>query len=90
MRPGRERRWSFDDAIEALDNKLRALGARHGIASEPIAILPGTGVTGAGCPGDIRAPEGEAWGTAARSGVVEGAPSVSPSDSHLPGPGRIW
>lgn len=37
---GRERRWSFDEAIVALDRKLRALGARHGIASEPIALPP--------------------------------------------------
>jgi hypothetical protein len=35
---GRERRWSFDEAIHALDQKLRALGARHGIPSEPIAL----------------------------------------------------
>lgn len=38
VRPGRQRRWSFDEAIEALDKKLRALGARHGIAAEPIAL----------------------------------------------------
>lgn len=38
---GRERRWSFDDAIHALDAKLRAMGARHGIAGvEPIALAP--------------------------------------------------
>lgn len=36
--PGRERRWSFDEAIVALDAKLRALGARHGIDAEPIAL----------------------------------------------------
>lgn len=36
--PGRERRWSFDEAIVALDAKLRALGARHGIHAEPIAL----------------------------------------------------
>ncbi len=35
---GRERRWSFDEAIQALDKKLRALGARHGIAAEPIPL----------------------------------------------------
>jgi hypothetical protein len=38
--PGRERRWTFDEAIAALDKRLRALGARTGIAAEPIAILP--------------------------------------------------
>jgi hypothetical protein len=37
---GRERRWSFDEAIVALDAKLRALGARHGIHAEPIALPP--------------------------------------------------
>jgi hypothetical protein len=37
---GRERRWSFDEAIDALDRKLRALGARNGIASEPMGIAP--------------------------------------------------
>ncbi len=35
---GRERRWSFDEAIVALDKKLRTLGARHGIPAEPIAL----------------------------------------------------
>jgi hypothetical protein len=29
--PGREARWSFDDAVRLLDRKLRALGLRHGI-----------------------------------------------------------
>jgi hypothetical protein len=38
--PGRERRWSFDEAIEALDAKLRALGARHGLHAEPILPPP--------------------------------------------------
>jgi hypothetical protein len=38
VRPGRQRRWSFDEAIVALDKKLRALGARHGIAAEPITL----------------------------------------------------
>ncbi len=28
---GRQRRWTFDEAIEALDRKLRALGLRYGI-----------------------------------------------------------
>jgi hypothetical protein len=28
---GRQRRWTFEEAIEALDKKLRALGLRHGI-----------------------------------------------------------
>lgn len=37
---GRERRWSFEEAIAALDKKLRALGARHGIDSEPILLPP--------------------------------------------------
>lgn len=31
--PGQQRRWSFEEAIEALDRKLRALGARRGLAS---------------------------------------------------------
>ncbi|HYI63602.1 MAG TPA: hypothetical protein VEW71_01815 [Allosphingosinicella sp.] len=30
-------RWSFDDAILALDKKLRPFGARRGIQAEPIA-----------------------------------------------------
>lgn len=39
--PGRERRWSFDEAIALLDRKLRALGARHGVAPpEDIQSLP--------------------------------------------------
>lgn len=38
--PGRERRWTFDEAIAELDRSLRALGARHGIESEPIALPP--------------------------------------------------
>ena len=29
---GRERRWTFDEAIALLDKKLRALGARHDVA----------------------------------------------------------
>lgn len=33
--PGREARWSFDDAIALLDKKLRALGARRGLALPP-------------------------------------------------------
>jgi len=37
---GHERRWTFDEAIDALDRKLRALGARSGVAAEPI-LLPG-------------------------------------------------
>jgi hypothetical protein len=32
--PGR--RWSFEEAIGALDKRLRALGLRHGVTSEPI------------------------------------------------------
>jgi hypothetical protein len=41
VRPGRERRWSFDESIEALDRKLRALGARHGLEEvEPIPLPP--------------------------------------------------
>jgi hypothetical protein len=36
---GRERRWSFDEAIHALDAKLRAMGVRYGITGvEPIAL----------------------------------------------------
>ena len=38
--PGRERRWSFDEAIVELDRRLRALGVRHGIEAEPIALPP--------------------------------------------------
>lgn len=39
---GRERRWTFDEAIAELDRSLRALGARHGIDAEPIALPPPT------------------------------------------------
>jgi len=28
---GRQRRWTFEEAIAALDKRLRALGLRHGI-----------------------------------------------------------
>jgi hypothetical protein len=35
---GRDARWSFDDAMALLDRKLRALGARRGIAPPPIAL----------------------------------------------------
>jgi hypothetical protein len=31
VRHGRQKRWTFEEAIEALDRKLRALGVRHGI-----------------------------------------------------------
>lgn len=31
---GRQARWSFDDAIEALDKKLRALGLRQGVGGD--------------------------------------------------------
>ena len=34
VRPGRQRRWSFDEAIDALDKRLRALGLRRGIIAE--------------------------------------------------------
>ena len=37
---GRLKRWSFDEAIVALDQYLRALGARHGIRAEPIMLPP--------------------------------------------------
>jgi hypothetical protein len=37
---GRERRMSFDEAMVALDKRLRALGLRHGIEAEPIALPP--------------------------------------------------
>ena len=37
---GRARRWSFDDAIRALDRALCAMGARHGIDAEPIPLPP--------------------------------------------------
>jgi len=36
VRHGRQRSWTFEEAIAALDKKLRALGLRHGIpASDP-------------------------------------------------------
>jgi hypothetical protein len=40
--PGRERRWSFDDAIALLDRKLRALGVRYDIVppDDPRHLLP--------------------------------------------------
>lgn len=41
------KRWSFEEAIVALDQRLRALGLRHGIESEPIQ-LPPPGQTGDG------------------------------------------
>lgn len=31
VRHGRQERWTFDDAIKALDRRLRSLGLRHGI-----------------------------------------------------------
>jgi hypothetical protein len=37
---GRERRWSFEESILLLDRKLRALGVRHGLDSEPVALPP--------------------------------------------------
>jgi len=37
---GRLKRWSFEEAIVALDKYLRALGARHGIQAEPIVLPP--------------------------------------------------
>jgi hypothetical protein len=42
---GRERRWTFDEAIALLDKKLRALGARHGVApqEEPPRLPPPEG-----------------------------------------------
>ena len=42
---GRERRWSFDEAIGALDRKLHALGIRRGL------IPPGGGGDDPGRPG---------------------------------------
>ena len=41
--PGRERRWTFDEAIVELDRILRAMGARHGVDAEPILLLPPPG-----------------------------------------------
>lgn len=35
VRPGRERRWTFDEAIEWLDGKLQALGHRRGLLPPP-------------------------------------------------------
>lgn len=40
IRRGAERRWTFDEAIAELDRSLRALGARHNIQAEPIALPP--------------------------------------------------
>lgn len=37
---GRQRRWTFEEAIEALDRKLRALGLRHGIPDDGQSELP--------------------------------------------------
>ena len=37
---GRARRWSFDDAIQALDRAMRGMGIRHGIEAEPILLPP--------------------------------------------------
>ena len=37
---GHLRRWSFDEAILALDKYLRALGARHSIHADPIMLPP--------------------------------------------------
>ena len=36
--PGNERRWTFDEAIALLDRQLRAFGARHGVAADPIRL----------------------------------------------------
>lgn len=40
--PGRERRWSFDEAIALLDRKLRALGVRYDLVppEDPRHLLP--------------------------------------------------
>jgi len=37
VRPGHQRRWTFDEAIEALDKKLQALGVRRGLLPPPSA-----------------------------------------------------
>ena len=34
VRHGRQRRWTFEEAMVALDKKLRSLGLRHGIAGD--------------------------------------------------------
>lgn len=34
-RPGRQRRWSFDEAFAELDKRLRAMGARRGLPPPP-------------------------------------------------------
>lgn len=52
-RHGHMKRWSFDEAILALDKHLRALGARHGIHAEPILLPPPPG------EGPLPSPEGE-------------------------------
>ena len=31
---GRQRRWTFEEAMVALDKKLRSLGLRHGIPGD--------------------------------------------------------
>ena len=51
---------------------------------ERCRILPGTGARSAACPGDRRAPQGEAWGTATRSGEVEGGPCQVPNPLRQP------
>ena len=43
VRYGRMKRWDFHEAIAALDRHLRALGARHGVAAEPIMLPPPSG-----------------------------------------------
>jgi hypothetical protein len=37
---GKQRAWTFEEAIDALDRKLRALGLRRGIAPPEDAAAP--------------------------------------------------
>jgi hypothetical protein len=34
IRHGRQKRWTFEDAMTALDKRLRSLGLRHGILED--------------------------------------------------------
>jgi len=49
---GHLKRWSFDDAIRALDKKLRALGLRHGIPDDDPPPAESRARAGAGEPGE--------------------------------------
>jgi hypothetical protein len=34
VRHGRQKRWTFEEAMAALDKRLRSLGLRHGIPGD--------------------------------------------------------